>query len=116
MSDICNKCGALGGDCNCSGFGSFEKAFNSIKEIRDKTMPNCPFCGHIPDMGDPDTVYPSGIGWKVSRGFRHYVSFREVPPEQWCYSMHCVTTSGGCGAEISADSKEAAIAKWKRRS
>ena len=90
-------------------------AFKPIKENK-ATMPNCPFCGHTPDMEDPDTCYPNTIGWKVSHGFRHYVGFREVPQEQWCYSFHCVTTSGGCGAEISADSKEEAITKWQRRS
>jgi hypothetical protein len=38
-----------------------------------------------------------------------------VPKEQWCYSIHCVTTSGGCGVEISGDSRQECIDKWNRR-
>lgn len=76
----------------------------------------CPFCGHLPDLNDPDTLYPNGTGWKVrANGLRSYHNYREVPKEQWCYSFHCVTTSGGCGVEISADSAEEALAKWDQR-
>ena len=75
----------------------------------------CPFCGKVPDLEDPDTLYPNGTGWKVTKGFRHYVSFRDVQKEQWCYTLHCVTTSGGCGAEVSGDSAEEAISKWEKR-
>jgi len=79
-------------------------------------MKHCPFCGHKVDMSDPDTLYPNGTGWSddLFTG-RSYHSFREVPKEQWCYSIHCATTSGGCGVEMSADSKEEAIEKWNRR-
>lgn len=79
-------------------------------------MLHCPFCGHKPDMDDTNTIYPNGTGWLIHpTGIRVYVSFRDVPAEQWCYSMHCVTTSGGCGAEISGDSYEETIAAWQRR-
>lgn len=79
-------------------------------------MKDCPFCGHHVDLEDPDVLYPNGTGWKIrSDGLRSYHHFREVPPDQWCYSMHCPTTSGGCGAEISGDSKEEAVEKWNRR-
>jgi hypothetical protein len=45
-----------------------------------------------------------------------YHPFREITnQEQWCYSMHCATTSGGCGCEISANTKEEAIEKWNTR-
>lgn len=78
-------------------------------------MKDCPFCGMPVDLEDPDVLYPNGTGWKIRGDLRSYHHFREVPPEQWCYSMHCTTTSGGCGAEISGDSKEEAVEKWNRR-
>jgi hypothetical protein len=78
---------------------------------------DCPFCGLSVNMDDPDTLYPNGIGWKIrSDGMTSYHSFRDVPKEQWCYSIHCVTTAGGCGAEISGNSKQECIDKWNRRS
>lgn len=81
-----------------------------------KDMKSCPFCGHPVDLDDQDTIYPNGIGWKDRPGgFRSYHSYRLVPKEQWCYSIHCVTTSGGCGAKISGDSEEECIEKWNRR-
>lgn len=79
-------------------------------------MKPCPFCGHRVDLEDEDTLYPNAIGWQEHEDrFRSYCSYRDVPPEQWCYSMHCVTTSGGCGAEISGDSMQECIDKWNRR-
>jgi hypothetical protein len=79
-------------------------------------MKPCPFCGHPVDLDDPDTLYPTGTGWKIrAKGFKSYHSFREVPKEQWCYSMHCPTTAGGCGVEMSGDTKEEAIEKWNKR-
>jgi hypothetical protein len=82
--------------------------------VLEKPKP-CPFCGYKVSLSNPDTLYPNAIGWKVDRGFRHYVSFRDVPKEQWCYSMHCPTTAGGCGAEISGDSIEETLAAWNKR-
>lgn len=61
----------------------------------------CPFCGHPVDMDDPDTLYPYPTGFR-----------RE---EHWCYTIQCVETAGGCGAEISADSEQECIDKWNRR-
>ena len=80
-------------------------------------MKPCPFCGHEVDLEDGDTLYPNGTGWEdhPGHGIRGYCSFREVTKEQWCYSMHCPTNAGGCGAEISADSREEAIQKWNTR-
>lgn len=76
----------------------------------------CPFCGKTVDLEDGDTLYPNGTGWKTVDGmFRGYCGFREVPKEQWCYSLHCTESAGGCGVEMSADSREEAIAKWNTR-
>lgn len=77
---------------------------------------NCPFCGHSVDLNNPDTLYPNGTGWRIGDDdIISYCTAKEVPREQWCYSMHCVATSGGCGAEISANSKEETLKKWNKR-
>lgn len=77
----------------------------------------CPFCNKPVALDDPDTLYPSGIGWKFDDDLqrRTYHNFREVPPEQWCYTLHCVGQAGGCGAEMHADTKADALAKWNKR-
>ena len=83
----------------------------------NEAMKNCPFCGHIVDMDNPDTLYPNGTGWEIRpNGMTSYHSFRDVPKEQWCYSIHCPTTAGGCGVEISGNSVQECIDKWNRRS
>jgi hypothetical protein len=80
-----------------------------------KALP-CPFCSRLPDIDDGDTLYPNGSGWKDRiGGYRSYHRRTEVPKEQWCYGMNCTETSGGCGAAISGDSAEEALAKWNRR-
>ena len=76
----------------------------------------CPFCGMEADAEDEDTIYPNGVGWETSPEIhRYYVHRKEVPQEQWCYSVHCVQHYGGCGAEMSGDSIDEAINKWNRR-
>lgn len=77
----------------------------------------CPFCGKPVDPEDPDTLHPTGSGWRDDEveGFRTYHRYTDVPKAQWCWGMHCPTTAGGCGAEISGDSKEEVLAKWNRR-
>jgi hypothetical protein len=87
-----------------------------MTESTHPEMKPCPFCGHAVDMDDPDTLYPNGTGWKLRHnGFRSYHNFREVPRTQWCWSIHCVTTSGGCDAEIGGNSRQECIEKWNRR-
>lgn len=82
----------------------------------NQTMKPCPFCGHEVDLEDDDTLYPNGFAWTDRGGwYRTYHRYDFVPQEQWCYSMHCVTTAGGCGAEIHGDSRTEAIEKWNRR-
>lgn len=80
-------------------------------------MKPCPFCGKVVDLDEADTLYPNGIGWSddAHPPLRVYLTFREVPKDQWCWTMHCPTTTGGCGAEISADSRQEAIDAWNRR-
>jgi len=77
----------------------------------------CPFCGKAVDLGDPDTLYPDGFGWKDDDelGFRTYHKYNEVPKDQWCWGMNCPTNSGGCGAEIHGDSKQEALDAWNKR-
>jgi len=77
----------------------------------------CPFCGAQPDLEDCDTMYPNGVAW-VERedGIVHYVNRNQAPPENWCYSIHCVEHAGGGDAEMSGNSKQEAIEKWNRRS
>lgn len=84
-------------------------------------MKPCPFCGKRMDETDVDTVYPSGFGWidhwEENYDYREYVSVLSVPlpKEQWCYQVVCQTHQGGCGAQISGDSKIEAIENWNRR-
>lgn len=77
----------------------------------------CPFCGKVPDMEDGDTLYPNATAWIYDAELECnvYVSFREAPKEQWCYSFHCPTVSGGCGCEVHGNTKEDAVARWNTR-
>ena len=77
---------------------------------------NCPFCGSELDIEDSDTFHASTVGWKNRGEYREYVNFREVPKDQWCHEVHCCTIYGGCGASITADSRQEAIDKWNTRS
>ena len=79
----------------------------------------CPFCGKAVDLNDPDTLYPSGILWREDPefdGMRSYHRFSERQEgDQMCWQIVCPETAGGCGAEIHADTKVDALAKWNRR-
>lgn len=82
-----------------------------------KLLP-CPFCGMRPDLEDPDTLYPSGTVWRKTEGdeWRSYHNWKDRQEgDGICYAMHCPTQSGGCGADITADSRAEAIAAWNRR-
>ncbi len=79
-------------------------------------IPACPFCGTPVNLDDPDVLYPNGTGWLDHLGgMRSYHDFRDVSKDQWCYTLHCPLQSGGCGAEMTGDSKEDAIARWSKR-
>jgi len=79
-------------------------------------MKNCPFCGKEPDdMTDRDTLHPSGVGWIENSNGREYVSFRDAPKEQWCYTMNCLEIHGGCGAQMNGDTEAECVEKWNHR-
>jgi hypothetical protein len=81
-------------------------------------VPACPFCGMPVDFEDDDTLYPTGTYWRYepSLEMRTYHGRR-----QWndgdgvCFGMHCPKPAGGCGAQITGDSREEALAAWSRR-
>jgi hypothetical protein len=75
----------------------------------------CPFCGHPVDLSDPDTLYPNGTSWREMieyPGLSEYVRTIDFPDANKCYSLHCVTSSGGCGVEMPGDSIEECFLKW----
>jgi sarcosine oxidase delta subunit len=76
---------------------------------------NCPFCGSEIDIEDSDNFHPSMVAWKTTEHGRAYVYFRDEHEGQ-CWEVHCCTHYGGCGASITADTKEETIAKWNKRS
>ena len=85
--------------------------------MKNEVLKSCPFCGHLPDIDDPDTVYPNGIGWIIQEdGYKSYHPHIDTPLNQYCYSVHCVIGAGGCGAEVSGDSRNECIEKWNTRS
>jgi len=80
---------------------------------RAKLM-DCPFCGHTPNLEDPDTLYPSGIVWRDHKedGIRSYHTFNERQAgDGKCWTMHCTR----CPAEVSGDNREETIKAWNRR-
>lgn len=78
----------------------------------------CPFCGWNPPADLSDVLYPNGSyrRYNERHGVYHYVSHNQSRKgDEPCWSMHCTSNMGGCGAEISADTQKAAIAAWNRR-
>lgn len=85
--------------------------------MREINMLECPFCGHPVDVDDPDSIYPTGFGWEENptTGYRTYTRCLGLPKDQWCYSVNCTSTSGGCGVEMQGDTMQEAIDKWNTR-
>lgn len=82
----------------------------------NEQMLSCPFCKHEVDLNDPDTLYPTGMYWREEDGLRQYVGHRsKIDGDRPMWSMHCNETSGGCGCEITAHSKDEAKLKWNTR-
>lgn len=80
------------------------------------TLKPCPFCGHEVDLEEPDTLYPSGTVWRYRGDYKTYHTWAERKEgDEVCWSMNCPTTAGGCGAEITGDSREETIAAWEHR-
>lgn len=81
-------------------------------------MKNCPFCGKTPDMQDPDVCYPSGVAWRYEKDIEMRAYFPLALRQQgdgMCWKFSCTKQSGGCGAEIHADSHAEVLAAWERR-
>lgn len=80
-----------------------------------KLLP-CPFCARPVDDDLIDTLYPTGAGWKrISEGVHAYGRWVDGFQDGEVWSMNCSESCGGCGAEISGDTREEAMAKWNRR-
>jgi hypothetical protein len=78
----------------------------------------CPFCGWAPPSDLSDVLYPSGTyrRWSERHHVHHYVSHNQsMKGDTPCWEMNCTANMGGCGASISADSKDEAVAAWNRR-
>lgn len=77
----------------------------------------CPFCGHIP-QDIRDCLHPSGIGWIITDGRRHYVGrTHKLYNDRMgdCWDMGCLVHEGGCSATITGDTKSETVTKWNRR-
>lgn len=77
----------------------------------------CPFCGHTHPVDDQaDVIYPTGAWREVNEGYIIYFPYYQREPDDGLvWSIHCVECSGGCGAEISGNTKEEVIKKWNTR-
>lgn len=77
----------------------------------------CPFCWFAVDTDDDDTLYPSGICWRVENGIRHYILWKDRRDgvDGLVWGIHCNEHMGGCGAEMYGDSDEEVVKKWNRR-
>lgn len=79
----------------------------------------CPFCGKVPDLGDPDTLYPIVVYWYTDDKHRRYYSpkgLNDIGMEGvQCYQLMCSNGMGGCGATLIGDVKQETIDNWNRR-
>jgi len=102
--------------CAEDRFDECETFPKKSKELDLHVIKSCPFCGHQPDVDDGDTLYPSGIYWRVTDGITHYIRLKDRKEgDQQCWQIVCNESSGGCDVEIEANTKEEAIQKWNRR-
>lgn len=89
-------------------------------QLNDALKP-CPFCNMQPPDDLSDTLYPTGTYWRELNeegleGLRHYFGRGQAKEgDGQCWTMHCTTNMGGCGAQISGDTREQAIAAWNTR-
>lgn len=83
----------------------------------------CPFCGKDvqADVDSREVLHQSGIFWVDDKDSgRIYLGKSEMEAgthfDGLCWEVHCPTIYGGCGAEISGDSRQEAINAWNKRS
>ena len=79
------------------------------------TLLNCPFCSSKLHVENPDTLHISGAYRDDVDVGREYLTPFDPRADGFCYEINCPTIYGGCGASISADSKEEVIRKWNTR-
>lgn len=77
----------------------------------------CPFCGYKVSAADEDTLYPTGTGWIIKYGRKHFCRIEDtiIPPTQWCYKIVCNIHYGGCGAKINGTTLTQTIDRWNLR-
>ncbi len=91
--------------------------------MSNDTLLPCPFCAWEANADDnkEDIVYPSGTWWADVTTLsgeirRYYRSHRyRAETDNPCWEVNCVEEFGGCGASISADSRNDVILKWNTR-
>lgn len=76
----------------------------------------CPFCGKKVDPSDSDTLYPTGTVYRDIDGIRRYFKWKDrLPTDGIVWGMNCPESSGGCGVELHADTRQKALDKWNQR-
>lgn len=75
-----------------------DELLKSLFPAKEELKP-CPFCGFKPDEDHDDCIYP-------------VFSPKNKPR---LVSLNCYDSAGGCGAQVLAESKEAAIKRWNNR-
>jgi hypothetical protein len=67
-----------------------------LNALKRKDAKQCPFCGFVPDIFDPDFCYPQNS-------------------EKTLYTAGCIESEGGCSANVLGRSEYEAIDNWNKR-
>lgn len=58
--------------------GLVENRKDKMSQSNFTKMLDCPFCGKIPDLDDPDTLYHGGIYWRYDDiGIKKYIHLKD---------------------------------------